>query len=131
MAEQPSVQQSGPLLEGLKVASAWFVLAVIGWAILTAFETRGIAGIFDVSTFPLLLGALLLSSLVMAVAIAALTAWRNQSHVSSFVLLDWRFWLVTLSVALLGTENLVAWAWCTGIYQLRQFIRTRRLAKTV
>jgi len=57
--------------------------------------------------------------LFMAVCLSAVVFFRRRKNVRSFILLDWRWWLVCLILGVGRQKHVLAWLWIGLIYQAR------------
>src|ERR1700737_506310 len=57
--------------------------------------------------------------LLMAIGFSSVVFYRRRNSVTSFILLDWRWWLGCLIFSMLPNKPVVAWLWVGLIYQSR------------
>jgi len=55
---------------------------------------------------------------VMAIALSSVVFYRRRKDVTTFILLDWRWWLVCLIFGMVPTAR-APWLWVGLIYQGR------------
>jgi hypothetical protein len=57
--------------------------------------------------------------LLMAVCLSVVVFFRRRKSVRTFILLDWRWWLVCLVLSINPQKPVLAWLWVGLIYQAR------------
>jgi hypothetical protein len=117
---QPSgVFRLGSVAEGFLCSGIWVALSTILVAGLTLWTYRahleGTLGV-DWAGF---VGRTIGQFLLMAVCLSAVVFFRRRKNVTSFILLDWRWWLVCLIHTLNPQKPVLAWLWIGLIYQAR------------
>jgi len=120
---QPSVAsyKSGAITEGFICAGiyAFVVCALFSGLRLWAEHTHPEKGILPAEEWGHFIGTVVGQSILMAICLSSVVFYRRRRKVTSFILLDWRWWLVCLVLAILPKKPVLAWLWVGVIYQAR------------
>ena len=107
--------------EGFLCAAIWAVLAaalVVGLR-LWAEHSHPEKGTFLEEDWTGFVGTLTGQFFVMAIALSSVVFYRRRKNVASFILLDWRWWLVCLIFGMVPNKPVLPWLWVGLIYQGR------------
>jgi len=66
-----------------------------------------------------LMGGIVGQFVLMTICLSSVAAWRKWQKVTSFILLDWRWWLGLALLSVLLQNPPLAWVWVGLIYQVR------------
>jgi hypothetical protein len=121
-----TIQPSGPykassIKEGFICAGIWAALSIVLIVPLTlwgehAHPERGVRSAEEWAHF---IGATVGQSVLMAIFLSSVAFYRRRKNVTSFILLDWRWWLVCVVFGVLPNKPVLAWLWVGLIYQVR------------
>jgi hypothetical protein len=76
------------------------------------------------------LGIILGQSVLMAVYLSVVVFYRKRNNVTSFILLDWRWWVGVVIFSVLLKNPPPAWLWVGLIYQVRLWMKRKSLSST-
>jgi hypothetical protein len=120
---QPS--SAGAVAEGFTCTAIWAVLA----ASITVGSNlwHGSISNYDWATF---VGAMLGKSLVLGAALSTVILFRRRKNITSYIFLDWRWWLACVLVSGMQ-KNALPWFWVTVIHEFRFGIAKTRQRPTL
>jgi|SRR6266481_4208404 len=120
---QPSgVFKLSSVAEGFLCSGIWAALSTvlaIGFALWT--YRAHLEGVLEVD-WASFVGRTVGQFLLMAVLLSVVVFFRRRKNVRSFILLDWRWWLVCLLHSLNPQKPVMAWLWIGFIYQARLYL---------
>jgi hypothetical protein len=125
-----SIQPSGgsykasSIKEGFTCAGIWAILALFVsgfrlWAKLAAELAHPEKGILSSEEWAQFIGTTVGQFVLMAICLSSVVFYRRGKNVTSFILLDWRWWMVLVILGSLWKQRAVAWLWVGLIYQVR------------
>ncbi len=111
----------GSIKEGFICPGIWAILSALyvsGFRLWDEHAHRG-KSIISAQDWAELMGAIVGQFVLMAICLSAVALYRRRKNVTSFILLDWRWWLAFVILSLLLRTPLLAWLWVGLIYQTR------------
>jgi hypothetical protein len=126
-AAYTTVQPSGgpykadSIKEGFICAGIWLVLSaslIVGLR-LWQEHTHPERGLLSSEEWAHFTGTMVGQFLIMALVLSSVVFYRRRKNVTTFVLLDWRWWVVLAIFSLLPNKPVIVWLWVGLIYQVR------------
>lgn len=107
------------------------------WAILAAAFISGLKlwgnhfhpgkGNISLEEWAIYIGNVLGQFLLMTIYLSAVVLYRRWKNVTSFILLDWRWWVGLLIFSVLLKNPPTGWLWVGLIYQVRLRMKRRKV----
>jgi hypothetical protein len=122
-----TVQPSGgpykytPIMEGFICSGIWAILSAalfVGLQLWTEHFHPDNDTLSSVN-WAGVVGTLTGQFFVLAICLSSVVFFRRRKNVRSFILLDWRWWLVCLILSINPQKPVLAWLWVGLIYQGR------------
>jgi hypothetical protein len=107
--------------EGFVCSGIWAILstAIVAGIRLWTEHAHPEQGILSAEEWGHFIGAAVGQFLLIAVVLSSVVFYRRRKNVTSFILLDWRWWLVCVIFGALPNKPVLAWLWVGLIYQVR------------
>jgi peptidoglycan biosynthesis protein MviN/MurJ (putative lipid II flippase) len=112
----------GSVAEGFICSGIWAALSTILVTFLTLWTNRAHPEGALAADWASFAGRTVGQFLLMAVCLSAVVFFRRRKNVGSFILLDWRWWLVCLIYSISPQKPVLAWLWIGLIYQARLYL---------
>jgi|ERR1700688_3773745 hypothetical protein len=110
-----------PIKEGFISTGIWALLsAVFASALgLWGYYAHHMKSNIALEEWAQLMGGIVAQFVLMAIYLSALVFHRRRKNVTSFILLDWRWWVGLVVFVLVLKDPPLAWVWVGLIYQVR------------
>ncbi len=132
-ASYVTVQSSGGSYKASSIKEGFICSGI--WAILSAALVSGLRlwaehshpekGVLSAEEWGQFIETIVGQFILMAISLSSVVFYRRRRNVKSFILLDWRWWLVCLIFGMLPTKPVLAWLWIGLIYQARLSVKPR------
>jgi hypothetical protein len=113
--------KASSIKEGFICAGIWaLVSAVFASGIqLWGYYVHPLKSINPLEEWAELIGGIVGQFVLMAICLSSVGVHRRWKNVTSFILLDWRWWLGLVLLSVLLQNPPLAWVWVGLIYQVR------------
>src|SRR5258708_3834004 len=113
--------KANSIKEGFICAGIWAALSIVLVVSLTLWGERAHPerGVLSAEDWGHTIGFTVGRFLLLGVVLSSVVFYRRKRNITSFILLDWRWWLVCVILAALPNSPALAWLWVGLIYQVR------------
>ena len=113
--------KASSIKEGFICAGIWAILsaAFASGIQLWGYYTYSLKSNTSLDEWAQLMGAIVGQFVLMTICLSSVAVYRRWKNVTSFILLDWCWWLGLVLLSLLLNNPPLAWVWVGLIYQVR------------
>lgn len=118
-----------PIKESFICTGTWAILAAIFVSVLRLWfkYAHPEKGHIPLNVWAIWIGAILGQFVLMAIYLSVVVVYRRRKNVTSFILLDWRWWVGLVVFSILLKNPPTGWLFVGLIYQVRVRMKSSKM----